>query len=164
MIDEAARKQFADEVKVTYAVEPFTSDWDRFNEMMTAHYAEATNFRTVFDSLDLDLQKFAAMEKNGRLHVVKARSYNGVLVGYSVDFMYAPPHCKHTLVAVNDLFYVTQTMRGRGVARYMREFVCERLKERGVKLLMAPERAHLPQTHLPKLGFRVMETVYAKVL
>jgi GNAT superfamily N-acetyltransferase len=73
-------------------------------------------------------------------------------------------HYKHVLVAEDDVFYLTPTMRGRGIGQRMREFAVETLKERGVRLVLARVKPSIPQPHLEKLGYSVMETVYAKVL
>jgi len=153
------------ETKVTFAVEPLEGDdFDKFKQLQSAHYSEVAGFRAALDRLNPDWDKYVALEKNGRLHLVKARAYNGTLVGYSAHLVHTHLHYAHVLVAEDDVFYVTPTMRGRGLGKKMREFAIATLKERGVKLVLARVKPHIPQPHLEKLGYTVMETVYAKVL
>lgn len=156
---------FATHTQVTFAVEPLIGDdWDKFAMLQEAHYREVAGFRAALDRLNIDKEKYIALEKSGRLHLVKARACNGALVGYSAHLVHPHLHYAHVLVADDDVFYVTPTMRGRGVARHMREFACATLKEKGVKLVLARVKPTIPHTHLEKLGYEVMETVYAKVL
>jgi GNAT superfamily N-acetyltransferase len=152
-------------IAVTFAVEPLIGDdWDKFASLQEAHYREVAGFRAALDRLNIDKEKYLALEKSGRLHLVKARAWNGALVGYSAHLVHTHLHYAHVLVAEDDVFYVTPTMRGRGVAKAMRAFACETLKARGVKLVLARVKPDIPHTHLEKLGYSVMETVYAKVL
>jgi GNAT superfamily N-acetyltransferase len=157
--------QFAEDVRVTFAVERFQGeDWDRFTELQQAHYSEVAGFKQVLDRLNPDIDKYLAMEKGGRLHVVKARAWNKALVGYSIHMVYTHLHYKHVLIAEDDVFFLSQTMRGRGVGKAMRSYAINTLKERGARMIIAREKPQIPQTHLRKLGYEVMETVYVKVL
>ena len=154
-----------DKWAVTFRVESLEGDdFDKFKELQSAHYGEVAGFKGALDRLNPDWSKYIALEKSGRLHLVKARAWNGVLVGYSAHLVHEHLHYKHVLVADDDVFFLTPTMRGRGVGKAMRAFACETLKARGVKLVLARTKPHIPQSHLPKLGYEVMETVYAKVL
>ena len=156
---------FDTDTKVTFAVESLEGDdFETFQSLQTAHYREVAGFRAVLDKLNPNWVQYKALEANGRLHLIKARAWNGGLIGYSAHLIHAHLHYKHVLVAEDDVFYVTPTMRGRGVARHMREFACATLKEKGVKLVLARVKPTIPHTHLEKLGYEVMETVYAKVL
>ena len=158
--------QFAEDVRVTFAVEPFKGeDWEDFLRMQEAHFREvALGHRPLMTRVNPDFDRYLLMEKNGRLHVVKARSWNKSLVGYSIHMVYNHLHYKHLLVAEDDVFYVAPTVRGRGVARYMRAYACNTLKERGVQIVAARVKPHIPMTHLEKLGYQPLEIVYSKVL
>lgn len=156
---------FTTETRITFALEPFEGDdWEKFAMLQQAHYREVAGFKEALDCLNVDKDKYLALEKNGRLHCIKARAWNGSLVGYSIHMVYHHLHYKHVLVAEDDVFYLTPTVRGRGVAIHMRAFACETLQERGVKLVLARVKPTIPMSHLEKLGYSVMETVYAKVL
>lgn len=160
-----ATTDFDATIAVTFAVEPLKGDdFETFKSLQKAHYQEVAGFRSALDQLNPDWDKYIALEKGGRLHLVKARAWNGALVGYSAHLVHTHLHYVHVLVAEDDVFYVTPTMRGRGVAKAMRAFACETLKARGVKLVLARVKPDIPHTHLEKLGYSVMETVYAKVL
>jgi GNAT superfamily N-acetyltransferase len=165
MDDEAALQLFNEQVRVTFAVEPFIGDdWDRFAEMQHAHFEEVAGFKDMLVHVNPDIDKYLANEKNGRLHVIKARAHNKTLVGYSIHIVYTHLHYRHVLIASDDVFYVTPTMRGRGVAKAMRSYALNTLRDRGVNWVTAREKPGIPHTHLKKLGFEVMETVYARVL
>jgi GNAT superfamily N-acetyltransferase len=154
------------ETKVTFAVEPLVSDDQKvFAELQEAHYREVAAFRSVLDRLNPDWEKYQAMEKNGRLHLVKARAWNRALVGYSAHMVYTALHYKHVLVAEDDVQFLTPTMRGRGIGKAMRQFACDTLKARGVQLVLARFKvAHPHDKHITELGYEPMETVWAKVL
>ncbi len=153
------------DTKVTFRVESLEGDdFEKFKELQGAHYKEVAGFKGVLDRLNPDWDKYLALEKSGRLHLVKARAWNDALVGYSAHMVYKHLHYKHVTVAEDDVFYLTPTMRGRGIGQKMREFAVETLRARGVRLVLARVKPHIPQPHLEKLGYSVMETVYAKEL
>ena len=155
----------SDETKVTFKVESLEGDdFEKFKELQSAHYSEVAGFRGALDRLNPDWNKYLSLQKIGRLHLIKARAWNGALVGYSAHMVYHHLHYKHVMVAEDDVFYLTPTMRGRGIGQKMREFAVDTLKARGVKLILARVKPHIPQPHLEKLGYSVMETVWAKEL
>ena len=156
---------FDDDIRVTFAVERFKGgDWDAFLAMQERHFREvALGHRPLVDRVNPDFDKYLAMEKNGRLHVIKSRR-DKILVGYSIHMVYFHLHYKHILVAEDDAFYVAPEVRNRGVAQNMRAYACNTLKERGVKLVAARVKPHIPMSHLEKLGYQPLEMVYSKVL
>lgn len=134
-----------------------------FWPLLEAHREELTTHKDLMQLAPL-AERYREAERSGVMFVVTARD-EGELVGYSVNFIGPHLHYSNLRYVHNDVLYLARSHR-RG-----------RL---GVRLLAATERAALsrgaklvvwhakPGTALdallPRMGYRVQDTLYSKEL
>jgi GNAT superfamily N-acetyltransferase len=131
------------------------------------HYTEVAIDQEVIP-LDMDLERYAALDAADVLHIVTMRTVpEQALVGYQTSLVSGHLHYKSTLVAAVDLYYVLPAYRqGWAGVRLFRE--AERtLKARGVVKIARGTKLHagLDMTRLFQyLGYRTTEQLLTKLL
>lgn len=131
--------------------------------LLQRHYEEIGKFKDIWE-VDPELEAYQVMEAKGRLLALVAFLDNEV-VGYSITFLAFNLHYKGTMIAQNDLLYVVPERRGSSLGlRLMRETITH-AKQRGAKLMQWHSKLDTSlNTLLPKLGYEVLDVIWAKII
>jgi len=136
--------------------------------MAKRHWNEVGTFRDVL-RLDPDHDRYRALERDGRLHILSARS-DQFLVGYLFLLTLPHPRDRQARVARDDLFYVDPAYRKFRLGPAMIKSALSYAEGRA-DIIMLSEKARRTLargphggTYLKQYGFEPMETVWGKVL
>lgn len=115
--------------------------------------------------LDVDMERYAALDAAGQLHIVTARDDGGVLQGYVLYLVSGHLHYASTLHALMDVLYLAPAHR-RGLAGYRLLVVAERtLRERGIRKVVMGGKRHYDLAPLyERLGYTEIERNFSKLL
>lgn len=136
----------------------FAEGWPLFE----AHYQEVAN-KDAF-TLCPDEGKYRALERLGKLVAVGAY-IDEQLVGYAVSFADTHIHYEGDVILCNDVLFVApEHRRGRLGISLIRE--TERLAQERFAAFITwhAKPGTALEALLPRLGYHVHETIYAKVL
>lgn len=148
---------------VTFSVESFSAAADSMRHLFAQHWQEIANYKDEIP-LDIDYEQYRTLEDRGALFFLAARKANE-LIGYSIFFLARHPHYKSTLMAMNDVIYITPSERkGRTGIRLIKESEL-RLKRLGVQKISW----HLKPSHdfsaiLKRMGYMHEEIMLGKVI
>jgi hypothetical protein len=146
---------------LTYQVEPWSQALPEMMGLFAAHWDECAADKDKI-GLDLDLDQYAEMERQGKLHLITARK-NGQLVGYYVWIVGTLRHYRTVLAGLGDLYWLRKDCRKwfGGIRLFL---VSEKhLKSLGVKKLFSVSTSRGPVDRLfIRLGWMKTETVYCK--
>lgn len=141
---------------IAYEIERFPGthnmdDYDTFCEMFESHGIEARS-----KPLDLNWDRYAAIEREGRLVWVVARSGGaGLPLGYSCHWSYRDMHF-HEIVAVDDMWYVMPHVRRHGIGRELKNIGHAALRKAGaVKVYDAIRTSGPDIVMMQKLGYEL---------
>jgi GNAT superfamily N-acetyltransferase len=159
--DEGAYRR-EERAPVVFAVERFEQCRGDAAALLKDHWREIALDQDVIE-LDPDWEKYAALAKDGALHVVTARD-GGELVGYHLSVIRPHLHYKASLTCFSDVMYLKpeyrQGLTGYKLIRFFRDSV----KARGVqKIYMGTKLALDLDPILRRLGFTPIERVYTQV-
>lgn len=147
------------EIRVESSEGKIEQAWALFLE----HREELTTNKELME-LYPDREKYAACESAGMLLCLWAYD-DGELVGYSVNFLSPNMHYSKLRMCHNDLLFLTKKHReGRTGLRLIRETEAQ-AKARGVQFMIwhaKPGTAF--DALIPKLGYRVQDIMYSKIL
>ena len=151
---------------LTYSVEDWATYSPDAEKLWTLHWAEiALDQDTI--PLDVDWERYAALDASGKLHIVTARDEHGTLQGYHISVVDTHIHYRTTLHAFLDVFWMAPDHR-RGLAGYtLFRLVRETLKARGVVKHLQGHKLHVHGglgTLFERLGYRKIEHVYSTLL
>lgn len=162
---------------ITFQIETIDDVREEILPMLHAHYIEIATSKGI-RPLDIDWDKYYAMEKAGTLRVLTARArpqmvagqdyYDGQpgrLVGYFVSFVLPHIHYQQTLTALNDIMYLDPAYRGGTTGyRMLKEAILD-LKNLGADILIIHMKVEYPfRNLLEKLGFHLTEENWERVL
>lgn len=146
------------QIKITYTREPFdpnAEDWPRTIELLNAHAMELRGMK-----IDLDIDNYLRIQKQGRLVIIKARDENGLLQGYSCHFWHRHLHF-NIRVAQDDAWYVVPELRNQGIGAALLKMAHDELKKDGVKLVYGRlKAAHPHDGSMKELGYTQWEHVW----
>lgn len=148
---------------LSVTVETVASMWDDMQGLLVEHYEEIAQDKAAF-ALAPDRSTYDTLERAGKLLAIACRA-EGVMVGYSVFIIYPHLHYRHTLIASNDVLFVTRDMRkSRAGLMLIRESEAQ-LKARGVvKAVWHVKAANDWSPILTHRGYQGFETSYGKLL
>jgi GNAT superfamily N-acetyltransferase len=149
---------------LTFQVERFSDVIEDAQPLLVRHHAEIANYRACIP-LSPDYAKYAVMEAAGKLLVVTARN-DGIMVGYADFIMDSALHYSTVLWPENDILWVAPEYRGRMAGVRLIGLAEKTLKARGAVMLHFRSKTSHPALGrlLVRLGYRPVETVYAKML
>lgn len=115
--------------------------------------------------LDVDWERYAALDASGNLHIVTARDEQGTLQGYCLAVVTTHLHYKSTVHAQYDVYWLAPVYR-RGLTGYRLFQVMERtLKARGVKKLLSACKLSLDVGPLfERMQWRETERTFTKYI
>jgi GNAT superfamily N-acetyltransferase len=150
-------------VDLTYQREDFNPDapdWARQKQLFEDHGRELRGFPA-----DLDISRYLAMQREGRLVYITARGVgDGLLWGYSSHFWHRDLHFP-VRVAQDDAWYVMPEVRNLGIGRRLREAALDELRKAGVKYAYGRlKAAHPHDESMTGLSYVPWETVWIKEL
>lgn len=152
--------------QTTYQVE----SWETYSRdappLWQLHWSEVALDQEVIP-LEMDLERYAALDQAGILHIVTARMGGQSLVGYWTGLVMPHLHYASTLHCLTDLYYILPAWR-RG-ARALRLFgeAHRSLKARGVVKVISGTKLHqnLDMSRLFEfMDYRLAEKQYTKLL
>ena len=114
---------------------------------------------------DCDVDKYAALEKAGILHLVTAR--DGVLLaGFFLMFVTPNAHYRGSgLMAFTDLYFLLPNYRRGNTGLKMFAFMEETLRAKGVVKMYSSHKIHRDRSAMFKfLGWTASDVVYSKCL
>jgi len=130
--------------------------------LLDEHYAEVAHYKDI--ELDPDVEKYVRIDELGMLKVYTIRVIGSQdLVGYGIFHVATSMHYRRTLVAMQDVLFITKPHRGLG-----REFVawCDsELKKSGVIAVYHHVKSKHDWSHiLVNMGYELVDNIYAKRL
>jgi len=137
---------------------------DCFEEMLplfTEHWKEIAAYQDI--PLDVDREKYYAIECNGALRIYTARAESKELIGYAVFFVNTNAHYKTSLQASQDVIFVHPKFRGVGGRLIL--WCDEQLRAEGVQVVFH----HLKAKHnfgpmLERFGYELIDLIYGRRL
>jgi GNAT superfamily N-acetyltransferase len=137
---------------------------DEAMPLFELHYAEIAHYQDI--PLDVDIDRYRAIEAAGGLRVYTARTPEGWLIGYAVFFVAPHPHYRGSIQASNDVVYIEPEFRLGRVGLALLHHCEKFLRDEGVQVFLH----HVKNKH-PKLGriiehmgYEPMDTIYVKRL
>lgn len=114
---------------------------------------------------ECDEEKYAALEAQGILHLVTARS-GAKLAGFFLCFVWPNAHYHGAGdMAFTDMYYILPQHRRGNVGMRLFAYMEETLKERGVVKFYTSHKLHRDRSAmLWLLGFKATDVVYSKVI
>lgn len=148
---------------ITYQVEPWGIVKGEMEVLWPAHWEEIAINRDSI-KLAVDHDSYAALEREGALHVVTAREA-GRIVGYHISIVKTHLHYKNDLHGFTDVYYIEPAHRQGWVGVKLFKYVEKTLKARGVKKLFTGTKLHLDMSRLfERMGWQETERLFTKVL
>lgn len=148
---------------ITYQVEPWSKCLPEMMGLWSANWVETGADNDKLE-LDPDLDRYAAMDRSGQLHVVTARKF-GELVGYFVWIIGTLLHHRTIKSACSDMYWLRPDCRkGMQGIRFIKE------AERSVRMLGVQKlfSSYQPCLDLDpiyrRLGWQAGERVQCKYL
>ncbi len=134
--------------------------YEEIEAIAKKNYAEA-NFDNYFGIMELDKEKFCALQEQGNL-VFFAFRKSGKLVGYSF-YLLMQSLFGNALIAENWAFYLVPEERKGFTANNLLKEVEKLLAEKNVNLLMHRTRTDMDlSAFFERAGFKFQEKVYVK--
>jgi GNAT superfamily N-acetyltransferase len=136
---------------------PLARRYVDFYELFDAHGIEARG-----RPLDLDIVRYAMIEREGRLAFFVARS-EAKPVGYSCHYFFAALHGSERL-GHDDIWYVKPEHRGRGIGRALKEMGLAWLREKNCVNTEDIIRGKLHAELLQSMGYEAWGTKWVRKL
>lgn len=148
---------------ITVAPETIASMWDEMQCLLAEHYEEIAADKQAIP-LAPNRERYASLEEAGNTFSLSARA-DGVLIGYSVFFVNTHIHYSRTLVAVNDVIFVSKEFRTSRAGIVLLKESERLLRERGVVKVVWHVKPVLDWSAiLERMGYSPLETLYGKLL
>lgn len=146
-----------------FAKETVLGVYEEVMPLLSAHYEELAHRRESMP-LDPDWGQYVALEERGAMHVFTARA-QGVLVGYSAFFLNPHLHHQNTVVAMNDVLYLTPEMRsGLNGSRFI-DYCEQQMRGMGAhRIVWRIPAKHDWSALMYRKGYEDEEKVVTKVL
>ena len=149
-----------------YQIEDWQTYWPDAEPLWKDHWLEVgLNQDTI--PLDVDKERYALLDAQGKLHIITMRDDDGELQGYYLAIVDTHLHYRTTLHAYLDVFWLHPAHR-RGLAGYkLFQVVKDTLKARGVVKHIQGHKLHVHGklgTLFERLGYHKIEHVYSTLL
>ena len=141
--------------------EQFLSIIDEALPLIQEHFKEVDAQQDL--GLDIDIERYCKLEELDCLRIYTLRNEADELIGYACFIISNHLHYKRAISAAQDVIYIKPEFRGEGhkfIARCDQE-----LHKQGVDIVshFVTPRCDFSKT-LTKLGYQMIETVYARRL
>jgi hypothetical protein len=171
---------------ITYQPETLDQVRNEIEPLLQAHYLEITTNKAI-KPLDVDWERYETLDETGMLRIFTARqgmemqravdgsdvlnkdgtvfTRPGHLIGYFISFVMAGLHYQQTIMALNDVFYVTPEHRRDMVGFKLMKQGALDLKNLGADILTIHMKTDYPfRKILIRQGFALAEENWEKVL
>jgi len=127
-------------VRVSFQVERWPEFYPDVKALFPDHWRElALNQEEI--PIDIDEEKYAALDKNGILLIATARD-EGRLIGYWLSFLMPHPHYKSSgPMGMTDMYWVKPEARN-GTGARLEIFWEQELRKRGIKKAITSYKVH----------------------
>ena len=148
---------------VTIELVPAFFIMERGGDLFKEHYQEVALNKSVMQ-LNPDWEAYRMLEQSQKLFCVAA-FVNEELIGYSVNFIGPHLHYSDMCYAQNDLLFVAEEHRKTRVGLDLIRHTEGLAKIKGAKLMLwhAKKETKLDAI-MPRLGYKVQDIIYSKVL
>lgn len=148
------------DLRLSFAVEPWQQYYPECVELWDMHYAEFTPFHRGRLHGGPDVAAYKRCDAAGQLMIVAARA-GGKLVGYALVVIRPHLHYKATLCGFEDAYYLHPDFR-RGMAGVkLIKFTIQALRARGVKMTYWMTKEFINRAKLlERLGMEKCDTAY----
>ena len=124
------------------------------------HHDEISVYKDM--QLSPDFKIYENAEKMGMLRIYTAR-HEGTLVGYQIYFVHFHPHYSETKEAVQDLLFLSKTMRIGFIGYRFIKWVDDQLFADGVAIIYQNvENTHDHSALLERLGYQEHERKFSR--
>ena len=137
---------------------------DNFEEalpILEEHWKEIAHYQDIL--LEPDYEAYIALENAGKLRTYVARKEDGEMVGYAVYFLKTAMHYKSSLVAAQDILFISKNHRGMG-GRFIK-WCDEMLRAEKVQVVSHHiKAAHNFGPMLERFGYELQDLIYTRRL
>lgn len=153
-----------DREAITIAAEKFDEFYSDARPLIEAHWREITHFPDV--PLNPDITRYRAMCEFGVLRCYVARDPLRKVCGYALFLVSRSLHYADSVVAMEDVIYVDQALRGGLLGKRLVEFSEQQLLDLGVEFVTHHQKNAHPALGrlLAHLGYEPFETNWIKRL
>lgn len=131
--------------------------------LVRAHWAEVGSHRDIL-RLDVDHDKYRALERAGHLHILLARTER-TIAGYMFLLVSRHPRDRGAIAATDDVIYVKPEFRRLGIGWKMLAEAERFAGECGAHVVFFHAKARRRNVrYLERAGFAAHEIVFAKVI
>ena len=131
-------------------------------DLFAEHWDEIALNKQVM-ALKPDAARYEAMEASGALFILAAFNQDGVLVGYSVNFVMRHLHYADLCVASNDLLFVSKEHRHGRLGLQLIRATEAHAKEKGARLMLWHAKQNTPLADImPRLGYGVQDIIFSR--
>lgn len=128
--------------------------------LLKQHYLEIARYQDI--PLDIDVDRYVAVESNGLLRMFIARAA-GAITGYAVFVVSPNMHYRTSVQAIQDVLYIDPASRGFG--RRFVEWCDQQLKAEGVQVVYQHVKLAADfGPMLAKIGYEHVENVWGRRL
>lgn len=147
---------------IKYETISFLEHADRIQELGKQHLTETDTRYFDKDTVEIDLDQYAALEEAGFLMTVAALD-EGKVVGGMTVLITPSLHIKGNTQAVADALFVDKEYRSKGIAKGIIEEAESLAKEIGVNTFIICFRANDPRTAFAEqAGYSFTDVQYSK--
>ena len=147
---------------ITYQPEKISDVIPELKSIVGLHWSEIGAFDRDNVPLDVDWDKYVAMEEVGVVKMLTVRS-DGCLIGYYIAFVTFHPHYKQTLFADCDIMFLLPSYRKGFVGYKLIKKSEEYLFSLGVKINILSTKANKNLRKLTeRLGYKPLDIKYYK--
>jgi len=149
---------------ISFAVERWPTFYADAKYIFDEHWKEAALDRDKI-TLSIDLDKYAALDKSGMLHIMVMRD-DRVVVGYYLSLVFLHPHYKDAgPMAFVDVYYLRRKYRKGAHGIMLFKETEKSLKELGVTKMYGSCKAKMDKTKLfLALGWQLADFCFAKYI
>lgn len=146
-----------------FGLERIIEVFGEIKPLLQAHWAEIAHYPDI--PLDPDYDRYVQAERNGQLRIFTAR-HDGKLVGYAIYGVTRGLHYKGSLIAVQDILFVTPAFRRGRIASRLIDHVHAHLRAEGVQVVVDHVKAAHPALGrlLERKGSELMDQIYTRRL
>lgn len=147
--------------KAVFAQEVMTTKFlEELVPLLHLHWKEVAHFKDI--RLNPNLKFYKDLEQAKILRVYTIRKTEK-LVGYAVFFVQKDPHHQHSVQAVQDLLFLSPSLRAKLIGYRFLKWCDKQLTKEGVEVIYhGVKKSHNFGLMLEKLGYECVDLIYAR--
>jgi GNAT superfamily N-acetyltransferase len=146
---------------MNFQKESFESYYKDAEKLLYLHWREVAHYQDI--ELNVDVDRYKAIENAGDLRTFTARNEEGRLLGYALFFVKRNLHYKDSLQAVQDVIFIDPERRGFGTVFI--KWCDDQLRDEGVQAVYHHiKKAHNWSKILEQQDYELVDLIYAKRL